>query len=229
MKPYFYIYVFLLCAFILAVSYYNTTRREPFEPNVTNIVLLGDSILKNDSYVANGGHSVEDALMKKTEGRTHCYAKDGATIGSINQQLIFVKPILNKKTTLVFLSVGGNDIIEAYVEQMTPYDKNKDGLAKIFKAYKKTVGQVREKMNNAKLVLLDIYYPTSEKYKDFHPLIEDWNNMIYAYAGKKPNGIDGVLKISDFVTDSEDFTFDYEPSGKGGAKIAQHIYEYDTK
>ena len=57
-------------------------------------------------------------------------------------------------------------------------------------------------------------------------MIKDWNALLYQYAANKQNNIDGVLKISEVVTKSDDFTFDYEPSDKGGAKIAEQIYKY---
>ena len=223
----FYIYIFLLCAFIFAMSYYNTlrNRREPFESNTTTIVLLGDSILKNNAYVENG-NSVEDILIKKTEGRTRCLAKDQATIGSMKTQLDLVPPDLNNANTTVFLSVGGNDIIQTYVEELKTYESDKDALIKVFADYTDLVKRIRKQMNKAKLVLVDIYYPTSDKYKDYHPLIKDWNALLHQYAANKQNNIDGVLKISEVVTKSDDFTFDYEPSDKVGVKIADQIYKY---
>lgn len=220
-------YIFLLCAFIFAMSYYNTlcNQREPFQSNNKTIVLLGDSILKNNVYVENG-NSVEDILKKKTEGRTRCFAKDQATIGSMKLQLDLVPPELNTKNTVVFLSIGGNDILQTYVDELKTYDSDKGALVNIFADYTELVKRIRKQLNKTKIVLMDIYYPTSEKYKDYHPLINDWNKMIYQYAADKQNNIDGVLKISKTVIKSDDFTFEYEPSDKGGAKIAQQIYEY---
>ncbi len=59
---YFYLKIFGLILFIFAVSYWNTycsSFIESFSSNYSNsssksIVLLGDSILKNNSYVSDG-------------------------------------------------------------------------------------------------------------------------------------------------------------------------------
>jgi hypothetical protein len=57
---YFYLYIFILLCFIVAVSYYTTYMsskhmwKEPFNSDKQTFVLLGDSILKNDAYVSDG-------------------------------------------------------------------------------------------------------------------------------------------------------------------------------
>ena len=56
----FYLYIFILICFIIAVSYWNTymsskyRSMEPFNSDKQSFVLLGDSILKNDAYVSDG-------------------------------------------------------------------------------------------------------------------------------------------------------------------------------
>jgi hypothetical protein len=54
---YFYLYIFILFCFIIAVSYWNTymsSSIEPFNSDKQTFLLLGDSILKNDAYVSDG-------------------------------------------------------------------------------------------------------------------------------------------------------------------------------
>ena len=71
----FYLYILLLCFIIIAVStfthYYKYyVLREPFgnsnNKNVKTYILLGDSIIKNNSYVKNG-KAIEDILNEKNE------------------------------------------------------------------------------------------------------------------------------------------------------------------
>ena len=81
-------------------------------------------------------------------------------------------------------------------------------------------------MTLAKIVLLDIYFPESIKYKQYHDLISDWNEMVYNYAKEQQNGIAGVIKISGVLTDKADFTLGIEPSDQGGAKIVELIANY---
>ena len=52
----FYLKIFILILFIIAVSYWNTYWTSTIESytSTKTIVLLGDSILKNNSYVSDG-------------------------------------------------------------------------------------------------------------------------------------------------------------------------------
>ncbi len=70
----FYLYILLLCFIIIAVStfthYYKYyVLSEPFENSNnktdTTYILLGDSIIKNNSYVKNG-KGIDDILNEKT-------------------------------------------------------------------------------------------------------------------------------------------------------------------
>jgi hypothetical protein len=67
---------------------------------------------------------------------------------------------------------------------------------------------------------VDIYYPVSNQFAQYKPIIEQWNTLISNYAREKSFGL---LQISQSVTSSEDFTLGIEPSEKGGTKIAQLI------
>jgi hypothetical protein len=73
-------------------------------------------------------------------------------------------------------------------------------------------------MDKASILLLDIYYPTDEQYKEFYPLIERWNKMQSEFADTGD-----VVKISKMLTQPRDFVFAIEPSDKGGKKIADSI------
>jgi hypothetical protein len=57
-------------------------------------------------------------------------------------------------------------------------------------------------------------------YKQYHSIINDWNKMVYEYAGK--NGL-SVLKVSGVLTKSDDFSFGIEPSATGGRKLVDAI------
>jgi hypothetical protein len=226
---YFYLYIFILVIFILTVSVYNqfiseNIKREGLENNENNnIILLGDSILKNNSYVSYG-KSIDEILNEKTNGMTHCFALDGSTIVDTYQQLNQIPVELNKPTTTIFLSSGGNDIISKYIENTIDHNDS-NTLDTIFGAYRNLIKSIKTKMNQSKIVLLDIYYPESIKYKQYHPIIKEWNERIYEYSNDTKNGINHVLKTSKVLTKSEDFTLNIEPSQTGGDKIANSILE----
>ena len=223
---YFYLYIFLISLFIFIMAYLNTYTRstivkESFTNNDT-IVLLGDSIFKNDSYVSDG-KSVEFLLKEKTNKKIYMYAENDALINDVYLQLNKLSIDLNSPSTTIFLSVGGNDILEKYVESSNENVPD-DYIYTIFKSYKTLVKSIQTKMNKCNIVLVDIYYPNNKTYSHFKPLLEKWNNLLDSYASDKKNNIDKVIKISEVLTKPEDFTRDIEPSEIGGEKIAGIIH-----
>lgn len=218
---YFYLYIFLLICFIIAVSYFNTymsTYKEPFNSNKQSLVLLGDSILKNDAYVSDG-KSVDILLKERTNGKSICLARDDSKIVDIYSQIEKIPNDINTNYTTVFLSVGGNDILNHYVEQENN-SKDSSILKTIFSAYKKLIKSIKNKLPNANIVLLDIYYPDNIKYKQYHTIINEWNNMIYNYSNKNNCN---VLKISGILTGPDDFSLGIEPSSIGSEKLVETI------
>jgi hypothetical protein len=226
----FYLYILLLCFVIIAVStfthYYKYyILREPFDNNSNKTdktyILLGDSILKNNSYVKNG-KAVEDILNEKTNDNTKCYAKDDSTIVDVYSQLDSIPSDLNKDSTTIFLSVGGNDILNNYADKDVSV-KDTKVLDPIFNAYKTLIKSIQTKMNESKLVLLDIYYPTNIKLAQYKPILEEWNKLITDFAST--NNLQ-VINISNILIESTDFTLNIEPSETGGEKIANNILLY---
>ena len=219
---YFYLKVFLLICFIIGVSYwttYNSSLFESFETkNKESIVLLGDSILKNNSYVSNG-KGIDELLEERNNGKIYSLAENHSKIVDIYSQIDKIPSDLNNDSTVIFLSAGGNDILSFYVDQEED-TTNDTALNPMFSAYKKLLESIQTKMDKAKIVLLDIYYPDNIKYKQFHPIISEWNKKIYEYADKNNYK---VLKISNNLTETTDFTMGIEPSSTGGAKIVDLI------
>ena len=220
----FYLYIFILVCFIIAVSYWTTYASskyelvESFNSDKQSFLLLGDSILKNDAYVSDG-KSVENLLVERTNGKTTCLAVDHSKIVDIYSQVDKIPEELNTSQTTVFLSAGGNDILTHYVDQGND-STDTSILGTMFAAYKKLIKSIQKKLPNANIVLLDIYYPENMTYKQYHSIINDWNKMVYEYAGK--NGL-SVLKVSGVLTQPDDFSFGIEPSAIGGRKLVDAI------
>ena len=224
-----YLYIFILCFIILAVSFYTQYRyesinTEDFSNNndKNSIVLLGDSILKNNSYVKNG-QSVEDILRENKGNNLYCLALNNSTIVDVYSQIDSIPIELNNENTLIFLSSGGNDILSQYVDKHDSDVSDTHILNVIFIAYKKMVKSLQTKMNKAKIVLIDIYYPHSNQFSQYNPIVKEWNQMLKKYAREKSYGL---IQISKRVTSIDDFTLSIEPSEKGGEKIAQSILNY---
>lgn len=221
---YFYLYVLLLCCIIIAVSSfthyykYNILKEtEPFTNNKT-VILLGDSILKNNSYVKNG-KGIDDILREKTNNNLYCYAKDDSTITDIYGQLNSIPDELNKKDTTIFLSVGGNDILTHFGEKDVN-TSNIEILNPMFGAYTKLIKSIQAKMDESRLVLINIYYPVNIKYAQYRPVLKEWNKMLSDFA--LTNNIP-IIEISNILIEESDFTLNIEPSESGGEKIANLI------
>ena len=206
--------------FIIFMGYYNTkegftnTRREK------TYILLGDSILKNDAYVSDG-KSVENLIAERNKN-IYCFAEDHSQIVDVYSQIDKIPVEFNSSNTLIFLSAGGNDILTHYVDQNEDIT-NTSVLKPMFSSYKNIIKTIQTKLPNAKVFLLDIYYPDNLQYKRFHSIIKEWNSMIYDFAENPKNKIYGVIRISSSLTQNEDFSFGIEPSSSGGNKIADLI------
>ena len=182
--------------------------------------MLGDSILKNNAY-ASDGKGIDDLLLERNK-QTYSYAVDNSNIVDVYNQINEIPIDLNTPSTTIFLSAGGNDILNHYHESGGDIHDT-SVLSTIFAAYKKMIKAVRAKMNQCKIVLLDIYYPDNTKYTQYHPIISEWNKLIYDYANQQANNINTILRVSGMLTQNDDFTLSIEPSSSGGLKIADSI------
>jgi hypothetical protein len=201
------------------MSYWNSKNVEGFNNNKT-YVLMGDSILKNNAYVADG-KSIETLIIERNN-QIYCFAEDNSKISDIFMQVNKLPLELNTSSTYIFLSAGGNNIIAHYIDQN--HDVTDTSILKpMFSAYKNLIKSIQTRLPKAKIVLLDIYYPDNLQYKQFHSIIKEWNSMIYDFANNKKNNIYSVIKISDYLTQNQDFSFGIEPSSSGGKKIANLI------
>jgi len=193
------------------------------DDNFKNNILLGDSIFKNNLYVSQG-NAVEDILKNKNAGNIYCYAENNSKIYNVYNQLNNIPLELNNPNSTIFLSIGGNDILDRYVERSNPDLNDTDYLNTIFGAYKKLVKSIKIKMEQCNLVLSDVYYPSSSKYLPYREIITMWNNKVNNYA-KEHNIM--VLKISSVLTQPDDFALEIEPSEKGGNKLADFIHKFN--
>jgi hypothetical protein len=217
---YFYSYIFILSLFIIGISYWKTIHfTEEFSSTKQNIVLLGDSIFKNNNYV-HDGKSVDQLLIERTSGKSLCLAVDNAKILQVYDQYNKIPDELNSSSTIIFLSVGGNDILSK-IEIGDPVDDNV--LNTLFDTYKELVKSIQIKLPNVHIVLCDLYYPNNVSYQKYHPIIRSWNNMIYNFSRESKNHIDSVFMISSILTKPEDFTLEIEPSSIGSQKVVDTI------
>lgn len=210
--------LWIYCLFILFIIlyFYSSFYREKLtNMNITQIVLLGDSILENSSYASP---SILE-ILQNTSHSVLCLAQDNATIESTYLQLYDLPTNLNNRNTFIFVSVGGNDILKKYVYKDIQSDKHKN-IDNIFHDYKSLILSLKKQMDLTNIVLLNIYYPHSSHYKSYYSLIKEWNELLKEFCSK--NGFK-LLNIAEIMTMEEDFSFDIEPSSIGSQKISKDI------
>lgn len=217
--------IIIIVIFIIFTAYLAYSYKEAFE-NADNkaesIILLGDSIFKNNAYVPYGSSIEAQFKNKAPKKELLCLAQDNSSIMDVYNQVEQIPEEYNNSRTHIFLSVGGNDILQNYVYEYNDVD-NMDLLNNGFTEYKKLIQSIQNKMPNAKLTILDIYYPDNTRFKSFYPIISEWNKLIYDYAKKRNIR---VIKISSTLKGADDFSFAIEPSSIGGNKIVNELLLY---
>ena len=182
--------------------------------NKKNIILLGDSILNNSNYV-NPGESVSDLIKSKGGINIMNVAIDKSKIKDINKQLIRIPSNYNNSNTYIFISVGGNDILNLP-------SQNDEQINELFKEYLKNIKAIKNKFPKSKIVALNIYYPPSSYYKMYYNSIDLWNKLL------KQNTFEGynVLNIDEIIKSNNDLVNEIEPSKQGSIKIANAIVKF---
>ena len=181
----------------------NKSAAEGFTKNQT-VILLGDSILENKSYVKSG-YSVED-FVKKSIGNTYNYARDEATIETVHFTLNNIPNKFNNEDTTIILSIGGNDLIE------------KKEVEPVMRDCTELIEKIKQKFPACKIAMLNLYCPYT--YKDnmlIRTMLKQWNTILVEKSGIP------IIDIYGIVTAVEDFNSKIEPSETGSAKIADAI------
>lgn len=217
---YFHWYVTGLLAFLVGMAVLRTYLAEGLETMTKSkhIVLMGDSILRNDAYLQDG-HTVEHWLKKRASIRNVLnVAENHAKVVDVFAQVERLPFDLDTQDTVIFLSAGGNDILAHYVDQQQDVS-DMSMLVPLMRAHQELRESIQARLPKARVVALDIYYPQSPTYQRFHPILRSWNSRLESNA---PH----VLAISKCVTQPTDFVFGMEPSSSGGKKIAELIVRY---
>ena len=160
--------------------------------NKNIIILLGDSILKNNSYVQSGS-SLEDLLIKTLDNSKYYnyellnYAEEDCTISNVYRQLESIPSKYldtgNKYNIKLILSVGGNNILNLIKEEQilvlndSIWNSNVQDqkLLNIFDKYEHLINAIKAKFpfSNSELYLLNIYYPYNNSVKDNSNIVND--------------------------------------------------------
>jgi hypothetical protein len=205
--------IYLILALLICISLYFVRFINNYKSGFTNndsnektIILLGDSILNNSNYV-----DYEDsvsALIKKT-----CFsniilaAQDNAKVEDVYQQIDkLVGDNFDSKNTYIFLSVGGNNMLNTKFVS----------LEKVKQSYLKLVTYIKTKFPKSNIYLLGLYYPFDTRFKRYDNSISEWNQFIKGLGYK-------YIMLDELVVNKADLVFSIEPSATGSKKIANEI------
>jgi len=209
---------FISFLFIIFIIYYFLSYREGFQlMENKKIVLIGDSILENSNY----SHPSVSEILEETSS-VLCLAQDNSTIESTYNQILNIPSHLNNRSSFVFVSVGGNDILQKYVYGNMEITEFSD-INPLFQKYENLLLSLQKKMNLATIVLVNIYFPPFPYYKKFYSIIESWNEKLKFFSEKNHFQL---MNIAEIMKEPEDFSFDIEPSPIGSKKIANKILSY---
>ena len=208
-----FIIIFLSIIIIISCAYFKSSKEGL--TNNDNIILIGDSVLNNANYVSNN-NSVYDILKTKTPNVFN-YSKDGATIDDCYSQLDKIPLELNNPNAHVFISAGGNNILNAR-NKMTS-----ENIIHLFNSYSELINSVKARLSNAKIYICNLYLPTNPRFQTYKPSIEQWNKLITKNSNKIGE-MYTVIDLYSLLNTPEDFVYDIEPSETGSNKIANIIY-----
>ena len=191
--------------------YHLSNIKEGIQNKPSTIVLLGDSIFQNKNYVPKH-KSIEYLLKEKLTIPSIVLAEDNATIFNLQRQYNKIPNSINKSSTNLYISIGGNDLLNGYeLNNINDYTL----FNAIWNLYTQTITSLIEN-TLCNIILTDIYYITDPNYKKYLPIIEHWNSNLYLFA--KRHDLQ-VFKISKILTKPTDFTHSIEPSVSGGKKL----------
>ena len=178
------------------------------------IIFVGDSILDNAKYAEI---SVTDYLQED-DYNVICLAEDNSRIRqTFYFQLQELTEEYNLKSTYIFVSIGGNDILKKIVYRNSP---SPDALVHIQRDYAMFIQKMKEKIKRANIILLTLYYIPTSHYRKYDHYIKKWNTFIKALAKEHKCR---VLDVSKILTEPEDFSHHIEPSTIGGKKLSNEM------
>lgn len=198
---------------------------------MAHIVLLGDSIFDNKSYVGLGKDVVahlRDAIP--TDWRATLKAIDGSVAENVPDQIVD----LPETATHLILSVGGNDaLMNAGILQMSAnsaaevFNKLADAQNAFEAVYREMLQTVLAK--NFPTAVCTIYYPSfpdPNLQKIAVAALANFNDSIIRQAIQ--NGVP-LLDLRLICSETADYANPIEPSDQGGKKIAHKILELIEK
>ena len=175
----FYIQLYLLIFFIVSIAHLLkslVTKNVETMISKRNIVVLGDSVFDNRSYVSSTA-SIPYLLGEHEYLNTKMYAKDGAKIEDLNSQLQQCLKEIDDNNETLFISIGGNNILTFKPSKKENKNEEQKNIGRfvdtIFGYYRNILKNYDFKCN---LVLCNIYVPYVKKNTLHEKSVKLWNS-----------------------------------------------------
>jgi hypothetical protein len=194
------------------------------EERVNHVVLLGDSIFDNVSYVPDG-LPVIDLLRQALPGNWQAtlLAVDGSVCANVHEQI----DCLAETTSCVVISCGGNDALQASGIVQEPVETVGDALLRLADMRAEFRTQYRRLLDAAQracphVAVCTIYEAIPDLTRDLQTALAFFNEVILCEAAKSKLPVIDLRVICDSPADFSTVS-SIEPSEQGGRKIASAI------
>ncbi len=195
---------------------------------MTHVVLLGDSIFDNGSYVRRGEPDVVAQVQAKLPAgsRATLCAVDGAVTSGVERQLARIPA----DATHLVVSVGGNDALRSsgllreqarsVAEVITKFALVQDEFARNYRTMLHAV--LERRLPTALCTIYDARFPDPQEQRIVVTGLTLFNDVITreAFARGLP-----LVDLRVVCSEDADYANPIEPSARGGAKIAGAIAE----
>jgi len=194
---------------------------------IHHLILLGDSIFDNGSYVERGQPAVIDQLKTKIKDQgwnATLVAVDGHILSDVAHQIKNIP----RDATHLFISIGGNNAL-SYMHHLNESVRNVGEaliiLGKIKKKFEKDYIDMLKRITALKLPVTTctIYNPrfdNSHQQTMSETGLSALNDVIITESTKL--GIP-VIDLKTIFNDPNDYANSIEPDVQGGAKIVENI------
>jgi hypothetical protein len=190
---------------------------------MTHVVLLGDSIFDNGSYVRRGEPDVVAQVQAKLPAgsRATLCAVDGAVTSGVERQLARIPA----DATHLVVSVGGNDALRSsgllreqarsVAEVITKFALVQDEFARNYRTMLHAV--LERRLPTALCTIYDARFPDPQEQRLVVTALSIFNDVITREAFTRRLHLIDLRLI---CNEPDDYANPIEPSAKGGDKIA---------
>jgi hypothetical protein len=198
---------------------------EADEADMRKVVLLGDSVFDNASYVGGGPDVIAQLRQRLPHGWTaELLAVDGSVMAGVIEQA----KRLPADATHLIVSMGGNDALRMSSVLGAPSTSVADTLITLSTTrddfcadYRATLGALSaSNLPLAVCTIYDVRYPNPTQRRISIAALSLINDCIIREAAAR--GIP-VVDLRLICSEDDDFANPIEPSEKGGGKIADAI------